>query len=565
LIAVSERGAMFDKLRTMGSAEDQALALGRYMAACLLHRAGLGEKDRLRFEQVIYKLCGGLGEGHICIEVDEKEQDLLKRIALVRTEADAPLVLSGGLLYFGRYYRYETDLASSLILLTRVGYEHPDHDRLLDTFFGDGADPHQRSAARVALTRGLCIIGGGPGTGKTTTIVNIVGLLQACYGNSLNIALAAPTGKAAMRMRASVQSQVAESRSDQSPQAAVLAAEPQTLHRLLGLHRYSPKPKFHPANPLSADVIIVDEASMVDLALMAKLVGALKKGARLVLLGDRDQLASVESGAVLADCMQALPNHVVELKTRYRFSHEISELSDAIKSGHSDRAWELLSRPDSETLSLGGRHWLEQITASYSTFLQAVRSAVRAGANREHYGPLFAQFDRLRVLCAVRSGPFGVKELNRLIELRLAGLGYETSSRQWYAGRPVMITRNDYTLELFNGDIGLCLPDPDSAEGLSVWFEGRDNRLRRYLPGQISGCETAWAMTIHKSQGSEFGQVCIVLGDSDNRVLCRELLYTAVTRAREKLNFVVDETVFRTTIARSTMRYSGLAERLRLS
>lgn len=554
---------MFDKLTTMASADDQAAVFGRYMAACLSQRAGLGDKDRSPFEQIVQKLCAALGEGHICIEVDENQQDLLEHISLVCTKAGAPLVLSGGRLYFGRYYRYETDLASGLIHLSRVSYEQPDQERLLDTFFGDGADPYQRAAARVALSRGLCIIGGGPGTGKTTTIVKIVGLLQASCGTALNIALAAPTGKAAMRMRASIQSQAAQASLGQELQAA-LKTEPQTLHRLLGLHRYSPKPKFHPANPLSADVIIVDEASMVDLALMAKLVGALKSGARLVLLGDRDQLASVESGAVLADCMEALPHHVVELQTRYRFSREISQLSDAIKSGDSDRAWEILNQPDSSVSILDGRDWLGEIGAAYGAFMQAVRAAVGAGADREQYGALFAQFDRFRVLCAVRGGPFGVTELNRLIELRLAGLGYETSSRQWYAGRPVMITRNDYTLGLFNGDVGLCLPDSDSADGLCVWFEGRDNRLRRYLPGQIGGCETAWAMTIHKSQGSEFGQVCILLGDSDNRVLCRELLYTAVTRAREKLSFVMDKSIFKTTIARPTTRCSGLAERLRL-
>ncbi|MEJ2058632.1 MAG: exodeoxyribonuclease V subunit alpha, partial [Desulfofustis sp.] len=330
-----------------------------------------------------------------------------------------------------------------------------------------------------------------------------------------------------------------------------------TLHRLLGLGRFSNVPRFNKTNPLAYDVVIVDEASMVDLAMMTKLVCALKPEARLILLGDRDQLASVESGAVLADCIDSLPGNTVTLKKSYRFSAAIGDFAGAVREGDADRSWALCSTPEGGAVSLAGSDWLEDIVAVYRHHMERAAGAI----DLEAYASLLGQFNSFRVLCALRRGRRGVEQINHDVESKLVDLK-EGLGREWYRGRPVIITRNDNSLGLYNGDIGICLPDPSKGE-LRVWFESANSGLRSFLPGQLPGHETAWALTIHKSQGSEFDDVHVVLPQKDTPVLCRELLYTAITRARNCVRLVLSEEICRMTVSRKTDRHSGLADRLK--
>ncbi len=536
----------------------QTVPVGRFMAAALERHAGLAGQDSEQFCKIVADLTAALQQGHICIDLDPVEQELIRRSAVVGEERQAPLVLSKGRLYFGRYFRYEADLAAALgrlaVQCDEAGKqpedgEHPGR-RLL-------ADPDQEKAIDIATSRGLCIISGGPGTGKTTIIVSIISLLLARHGPDLKIGLAAPTGKAAMRMQESIRLQLKEFNAEGSLISS-FPTRAATLHRLLGLSRFSKKPKHDAANPMVYDVVLVDEASMIDLALMSRLVGGLKKGARLILIGDRDQLASVESGAVLADCIDNLPENVVELNKSYRFNERIAAFAETVKSGDGEAAWSICSGAGPGDVRLAGDNWLEAGAEKYQHYMiKAV-----AAADPQHYRTLFKQFNSFRILCALRKGQRGSEEINSRIELLLARRGLIDSGKLWYPGRPIIISRNDHSLGLFNGDIGICLPDPESGDGLRVWFDTGDTGLRNYLPGQIPAHETAWALTIHKSQGSEFEETLIVLPENDNQILCRELMYTAITRARKKIRLVLSEDICTIAVSRNTVRQSGLGERL---
>ena len=287
-------------------------------------------------------------------------------------------------------------------------------------------------------------------------------------------------------------------------------------------------------------------------------MGALKKNARLILLGDRDQLASVESGAVLADCIDSLPDNVARLEKSYRFNQVIARLAEAIKTGASEEAWSLVAASESSTVSRAPADWLDNCINVYRDFLRLVGET----AEQSHYGSVFKRFNRFRVLCALRKGPLGAEEINLRIEQALGGTKRSTDGEGWYPGKQVLITRNDYDLGLYNGDIGICLPDSDSHGGLRLWFEGIDGAFNKFLPSQVPLHEPAWALTIHKSQGSEFEEVMVVLPELANRVLCRELLYTAVTRARTKISLVAEKEIFTSSVEKKTLRHSGLADRL---
>ena len=341
---------------------------------------------------------------------------------------------------------------------------------------------------------------------------------------------------------------------------------------------------------------------MVDLAMMSKLVDALKPGSRLILLGDKDQLASVESGAVLADCIQALPDNTVTLQQSYRFNQEISAFAQAVNRSDSETAWNLLAS-DSQSTSL--QHLQEPlpdfIVARYIRYMEMV-AALADNREEEDIRLLFDCLNQFRVLCATRHGAGGAQTLNRQVEQRLTAgntpfqpdgrssaipgsrdtgtslSGGRSSSIHgasdtgpslaggWYPGRPVIILNNDYGLNLFNGDIGICLPDPPSqstAPGtLKVWFEREDGSLKGYQPYRLPACETVFAMTIHKSQGSEFAEVLVVLPTADTPLLTRELIYTAVTRARTRVLIASDQAIFNAAVKRTISRSSGLHEML---
>jgi len=475
-----------------------------------------------------------------------------------------PLVLQAGRrLYLARYFGYQQRLAEALLERAAAPVEDLDADLLsrgLERLFGPtgGVDPQadQRRAARLALEHRLAVICGGPGTGKTTIVVKLIELLQEqarlADRPAPRVQLLAPTGKAAARLAEVV--------------GADAAARAATIHRALEPDFFSPtRFRRHAGRPLAADVVVVDEASMVDLALMAKLVEAVPERARLILLGDRDQLASVEAGAILADICPpaqqrpaagAMAGCVLELGHSFRFGADsgIGRLARAIGAGEAEVALELLRGESAAEVD-----WVEPDDSH--RLGELLTPLVREG-----YGPALAgdgpdrqlvAFDAFRVLCALRAGPAGVEGLNALVERALRAEGL-FPDRVWYPGRPVMVTRNDYGLGLFNGDVGMALPAGPGA-GLQVYFPGRE---RPVAPARLPPCETVFALTAHKSQGSEFDQVLVVLPPRPAPVLTRELLYTAVTRARRRLTLVGSEAVLRAAIASPVQRASGLRELL---
>jgi exodeoxyribonuclease V alpha subunit len=427
---------------------------------------------------------------------------------------------------------------------------------------------------QAAFSSNLCLITGGPGTGKTRTIAVILALLhrqaERAGAEPPRILLAAPTGKAAIRMTESIRRLLEEF----PDSAASLAGDAATLHRLLGLTPDSPLPRYHAAHPLAADLVIVDEASMIDLALMAKLFAAVPATARLILLGDRDQLASVEAGRVLGDICAAalspgaptagapLPIAMVELRENFRFAAEsgIRRLSVRVNAGDAEGALSLLDENRSDDLrssllpipDLLGETLRTRVIAGFRPALEAPTPAEALDA--------LAQF---RILSAVREGPFGVVNLNRLTEAALARAGLIALGPRHYRGQPIMVLRNDYNLRLFNGDIGLMLPDETSDGALKAFFRGADGELRRLQPARLPEHETAWAITVHKSQGSEFDRLLFVLPDEDRAILTRELVYTAITRARSGVEIWHRPAILKAAIARRTLRLSGLTDAIR--
>ncbi len=525
-----------------------------------------------------------------------------------------PLVLEHGRLYLRRYRDYECRLAAQW--LQRMRQPQPpvpgDVAAWMDRLFEGGADAAdgadwQRIACALALRHGVSVITGGPGTGKTFTAARllVLALATAAQPEGLRIALAAPTGKAAARLKQSIDAalrQLGERlRGDaRGEQALALAAriEPaRTLHALLGAGAGTRRLRHDAANPLDVDLLLVDEASMVHLEMMADLLDALPRHARLVLLGDRDQLASVEAGAVLGElCAQArdgrytpdtvrevrslsgqhiedalqdaqgpLPaQSVAMLRRSRRFGGGIASLAEAVNLGDARQARAAL-------LEHAELHWQQQAQPrqvcelvlrerGLRECLERVRAGCDGDAEAHDAWALRAlrEFDSLRVLCAVRQGPWGVEQVNRMLEQALRGRGLLGQGEPWYVGRAVMVTRNDPDLGLFNGDIGLALRGPDAA--LRVAF-AQAQGVRWIAPGRLAHVETAFAMTVHKSQGSEFGHAVLLLGSGPS--LSRELLYTAVTRARERLSLYTEQAqLLEQCVARVTRRSGGLRLRL---
>jgi exodeoxyribonuclease V alpha subunit len=502
-----------------------------------------------------------------------------------------PLVLHRSLLYLHRYWRYERSLAHRLQALNR-----PIEDLApaavrgeLDALFaGDAAvTPNwQKIAAATALMRRLCVISGGPGTGKTTTVVRILAAALSLHRDSahpLRIAIAAPTGKAAARLQASIRTQLARMPLS-ADIVARLPSDAYTLHRLLGVRPGRVGFRHDAAHPLPYDLVVVDEASMIDLALAAKLVDALLPSARLILLGDKDQLASVEAGAVYAELSARsqrdaawcaalaaatgetvaasdesaamLGNAVVWLNHAYRFdaASGIAPLAAAINDGDAAQVRSLLSAsPDPRWQTA-----LPSPTALSATLAQGYEAYVQAVVAGAAPAEVLRIFDRYRVLCATRSGSYGSEALARHIALHLRRrMPAAGASAQWYAGRAVMVTGNDYALQLYNGDVGIALPDADGR--LLVHFAG-DAGLRAFAPGRLGAVDNAFALTVHKSQGSEFEAVDVVVDGSLPRGLNRQLLYTALTRARAQLRLWCSEPALETMIATRLSRRSAIAE-----
>jgi len=538
-------------------------ALDSSFATFLAGRSGLTGAAKDEFYSIVLRLSMSLAEGHSCLEVSLTERQLLSNLSLVRevdcaqATTQAPLILHGSNLYLERYYNYEMRLARQVRILADIRFKGEIDSDVTATLF-PGESPEQSDqmrAALAALSRALIIVSGGPGTGKTTTVVKMLAMLLASSKTPLRIGLAAPTGKAAMRLSESI----GNSLSNLDLPDLIRGSIPEnamTLHRLLGVKKNSPQFRHNSSRPLEVDVVVIDEASMVDLAMMSKLVDALKPGSRLILLGDKDQLASVESGAVLGDLIHSLAENSVVLKKTYRFDDNIKQLATHINSSHHEAVWQQLTGGQSSNVSLCKESELQSyLSLRYGEYLSFVQSL--SYPNENDVRQIFASFSQFQVLCSVAFTANGVKAINRLVEQSLSLKGLQCKYNEWYPGRPILITRNDYGLDLYNGDIGICLWDSEK-QSLRVWFERPDGSLKSYAINLLPTFETVYAMTIHKSQGSEFVEVLVVLPKEDNRVLSRELIYTAVTRAKEKVRIVADRSVLTLALLRQHKRHSGL-------
>ena len=514
-----------------------------------------------------------------------------------------PLVLEYGLLYLRRYREYEQRLALRLQALASTSSAVPDATiaamaPLFARLFPDARDDdRQARAAALALHQHLLLVTGGPGTGKTTTIARVLLLLLAqaqLDGKPVpRIALAAPTGRAADRMAESLRHALAGLRADDAVDATLcdaLPGEARTLHRLLGTIPDSPRFRHDAQSPLPLDVIVVDEASMVDLSLMCKLVEAVPDGARLLLLGDRDQLPSIEAGDVLAaiddaaggdaplpprlaswlgaaevahwidesaaaPATNALAGHRVQLLRGYRQSAgmELAALAASVRDGDADSTLALLRGGE-----LRGVHFHEDmLDPLVGAGREGLLAPWRALQDCNEPASALVHATQLRLLTALRDGPQGARGLNARVEELLAGSQHET----YFHGRVLLVSENSYRQGLFNGDIGVCLRAPGG--GTLAWFAGAVDGPRHFHPSALPAHAGAFAMTVHKAQGSEFDSVWLLLPRQDTRALSRELLYTAITRARRELHLCSNEAVLRAALSRHALRVSGLQQRLR--
>lgn len=481
----------------------------------------------------------------------------------VRGQELRPLVWDGQRLYLHRYWDYEARVAARVVDRVHGPLRFLHDNQPLPDNFDDlfpEAVPSQRNAAVAALNRSLAVITGGPGTGKTHTIAGIVAAMLDASGDDdrpLQIALAAPTGKAAQRLTESVQ-QGRIGASDRA-QAQMATLEARTIHRLLGSRHGSFLHDAH--NPLPVDVVIVDEMSMVSLPLMARLLDAIPHDARVVLVGDPEQLASVEAGSVLHDLVAALPPWTVtELAQVFRqeASSPIIPFASAVQAGDLAEVRRLLADPATplELVDPAGQPAVEALE------VEVAGHAGEVVARADDPAAALEMLSTLRVLTATRNGPGGRGAWTRAVEQKLAArIEGRRSLRRWYGGRPVIVTENDYLNQLMNGDVGLVTRPGDPEEERSVAFN-RAGELVLVSPTRLQAVETVWAMTIHKSQGSEFDAVVVSLPDVPSALLSRELLYTAVTRARERVVIVATNDALAAAVETRVHRASGLARRM---
>ena len=536
--------------------EHQYSRLDIAFAQFLTQRTKFKDAQKDDLNTLLSELSYQQSQGHSCILLNNTEIALIKASELTSEDNQSPLILEKNRLFLQRYWFYEKRLAQQIIALMALTLPANNLDLLLDRYFIQLIDETdwQRVAAKNAITNAFSIITGGPGTGKTTTVVKILALLQETalkQNTALHIALAAPTGKAAMRLQESI----GQSKNTLPCSEAIAAQIPETvttLHRLLGAQPPSPYFTHDADNPLIYDLVVVDEASMIDLALMSKLVDALKPNSRLILLGDKDQLSSVESGAVLADLTKSHSQHTTELKKSFRFSGEIKALADAVNEQEAEKAWKILK--NGQQVSLLNDDVIEYIANQYADFFKLVQQRVACEV-------IFKSFNQFRVLCSNRHGEQGVIDINQRVEKELIQQGKIRLSGQWYEGCPVMVTQNDYSMQLFNGDIGLYLYDKKLAKYL-VFFLKPDGTIKKILPSKIPQHETVFAMTIHKSQGSEFENCLCILANKVTPVLTKELVYTAITRAKSNLKIYSSETIFKQTLQQKVERIGGLYDKL---
>jgi exodeoxyribonuclease V alpha subunit len=467
------------------------------------------------------------------------------------------------LLYLDRYWREEEQVCTDLLALSAPG-SPPTDLPAFERLFPPGRFDEQREAADIAILQPVTVLTGGPGTGKTTTVARLLALLaeqaEVSGKSRLRIALAAPTGKAAARLTEAVAAEVGKLEPVDQIRLGELQAS--TLHTLLGWRRgTSVRFRHDRGNRLPHDVVVVDEASMVSLTLMARLLEAVRPDARLLLVGDPDQLASVEAGAVLADLVDGLAarpdTRVATLATAHRFGESIGALAAAIRVGDADRVIALLEA--------GGEHldWIDTQGYDPAERLAAIMvpHALRVweAALRGDAAVALAALDEHRLLCAHRDGSTGVAHWNRQARSWISEQTGDPAWAEWYPGKPLLVTANDYGLGLRNGDTGVVVVSNDGLRAVIATASGPLD----FATSRLADVETMYAMTIHKSQGSQAIEVTVLMPPAESRLLTRELFYTAVTRAKEKVRVIGSEASIRAALARRAVRASGLALRLR--
>lgn len=549
--------------------EDQTTRLDRTLA---LRLGQLFHEPTPEVLATVALASSAIRSGHVAIDVKRLpswfHERLLLESPLVGAPGDTrPLILENGRVYLHRYHQHETQLAASIRRLaeTEVEVDPTRLDQAIQRFFPTPDDPTQApqlQAVRTAASRGLCVITGGPGTGKTTLVGRILATLACLQETPLRIRLLAPTGKAAHRLGAAV-TQHLDSLGLSEAERQSLPTQPETLHRALGARRGSRvRFRHHADSPIPADILIVDEASMVDLAMMRRLVDAVAHGSRLILLGDPHQLASVDAGSVLSSLCQppddgpegsSLHHALVQLTHSWRFDAQggIGTLARAIGAGDVERAVAALDESPSLT-------WVRGNPTSCDVLENAAREDFEKMLDIDDAQEALKALGQFKILCAISQGPRGVETLNPWCEQILARGPLPHHASHHYEGRPILIQRNDYTHGLYNGDQGLIRR---VDHGWVACFESAEG-VKDIATARLPDHTTAFAMSIHKSQGSEYERVAIVLPDAGHPILTRELLYTAVTRARTSILLYASEEALAQAIQTPTVRVSGLAHRL---
>ncbi len=513
----------------------------------------------------------------------------------------SPLVIDNNRLYLYRYWQYECKVAAKLMAAVVPQSNQQDVKALdpvhlksqLDRYFSSAEQPDwQRVAAAITTAHRFSVISGGPGTGKTTTVTKLLAIYiesQLSLGRRPIIQLAAPTGKAAARLSESIAA--AKVKLDIPEQVLALIPEQgKTIHRLLGARAKSNQFIHNADNPLLADLLVIDEASMIDLPMMANIVAALSEQTRLILIGDRDQLASVEAGSVLGDIC-AVPNmacysrqqadylaiscgfqqsevskypfadQLAFLQKSYRFSATsgIGALAKACNEGDSRQSVVVLQGDYADLQVIQATADTVNDQQILAPILKGYQQYISQMGKLNDPKQLLTLFNQFQVLCAMRVGSFGVERINQQIEEHFQRTTIKDADNRWYVGRPIMITRNDNPMQLYNGDIGVTCYDEESGQ-LKVWFE-QGGVIRGVLPSRLPQHETVFAMTVHKSQGSEFDHVMFLLAQNA-RVVNKELIYTAITRAKNNFTFFGNLQILKQAVTRSTLRSSGLADKI---
>ena len=538
------------------------------------HHASAGE----HFATLVTELCEALDSGSSCLPLEHSSLELLTSQTALATDQEGSVVGSPGQdhpliltpqnkLYLNRYYAYEREIAENV--KGRLG-EEPILSSTLESdlaeLFGTLKGNDQAEAARKAFAKSFSIISGGPGTGKTTTVVKILRLLHSAgqFAHPSEVLLLAPTGKAADRLRQSVVGSLTREGIDPSS----FPTETSTIHRALGYIPQSVNFRHNAQNPLRAKLLVVDESSMVDLSLMAKLFRATASETKIILLGDQHQLTSVEVGSVLSDLIDneaggQINEAITILRKSYRNKGDIYQCCEAIREGDSGTALATVNREDAESEGRVTRGDLpSQLRAPLTPFVTEHWLPILTDQTLSHKARLDL-VDQFRILTPTHKGSYGIESINHTVEGILRKAGIDTGE-QWYEGRSVIIQQNDHTLGLYNGDTGLCVRDEEGELKVAFLSELEESGTVLHSTTILPAVNTAWALTIHRTQGSEYDKLLLILPElsTDNPLVTRELLYTGLSRAKTMATIWASESTLTATIENQATRASGLKDLL---